>query len=68
MKGLGRAFMDSQIYDGFFEEGSLKGMGVQYNIKENIHIFGEFDKNYCRKLISSKEGFPKHLLSMNWFL
>ena len=64
MKGFGRAFIDSQIYDGVFDEGTLKGIGVNYSTKEKTYIFGKFDGNSCNNVISSGEGFPKNLLGL----
>ena len=63
MRGFGRVFMDSTIYDGVFQEGYLHGMGVQYKINEKIYTFGEYHHNVCKNVLSTGEGFPKNLLS-----
>lgn len=69
MKGLGRVFMDSMIFDGVFEDGILNGkIGVHYSLFGNNHILGEFERNNCKKVISSGIGFPKKLLSWTFII
>jgi hypothetical protein len=67
MKGFGRIFMENTIYDGVFEDGYLQGKGIQYRILEKTYILGCFCQNSCQTIISKGEGFPKNLLSTNFF-
>lgn len=68
LNGYGRTFLESQIYDGNFKNGALHGDGINYNVADNTHIYGEFEMNFCKNLISSGAGFPKEIICIYFFV
>lgn len=44
LDGKGRiAFKSGDIYDGYFNHGKFKGIGIYYNHSENKNTYGKYD-------------------------
>ena len=63
MNKFGRVFQGNEIYDGYFINGNLTGIGLYHNLNDNVYIYGYFDNNLCRKLIKSGVGNSEEIIS-----
>lgn len=64
LHGLGHVYKKNEAYDGIFQKGILNGVGVFYNSKDNIYMYGGFSNNLCVDLIKNGQDYPFDITSI----